>query len=90
MVFKDEFFDALLTPDGKVTKGKEERIGNVECVVLKLNEGTFYLDKKDGRPVRFDAIGDGQSSLDFSYGKVNKKVEAPTSDHVIDVADLGQ
>jgi len=88
-VDKKEFFDDLLDPDGKVTKGKEKKVNGVDCVALKSDNGTFYFGKKDGRPISLVTTDDGEGALDFSYSKVGT-VEAPSSDEVIDLATLGQ
>jgi hypothetical protein len=88
-VAKKDFTDELLKPDGKVTKGKEKKVNGVDCIGLKGKDGTFYFDKKDGRPVSLVSTGDGAGTLDFSYGKVDE-AEAPSTDEVIDLATLGQ
>ena len=87
-VSKDEFLEQMLEPDGKVTKGKEKTVDGVECVALKGKDGTFYFDKKDGRPVSLVASGD-KGSLDFSYDEVDE-AQAPSADEVFDLAMLGQ
>lgn len=87
-ISKKDFFDEVLEPDGKVTKGKEKTVDGVECVALKGKDGTFYFDKKDGRPVSLVSTGD-EGSLDFSYDKVDE-AETPSADEVIDLATLGQ
>jgi hypothetical protein len=88
-IAKKDFFKELLKPDGKVAKGKEKKVNGVDCVALKAKDGTFYFDKKDGRPVSLVAGASGKGTLDFSYDKIDK-VEAPSSDDVIDLATLGQ
>ncbi len=88
-VSKDDFVKELLKPDGKVAKGKEKKVNGVDCVALKGKDGTFYFDKKDGRPVSLVTSEDGKGTLNFTYSKV-ETVEAPSSDDVIDLATLGQ
>ena len=88
-IAKKDFFKELLKPDGKVVKGKEKKVNGVDCVALKATDGTFYFEKKDGRPVSLVAGSSGKGTLNFSYDKVDK-VEAPSSDDVIDLATLGQ
>ena len=70
-VSKDDFVKELLKPDGKVTKGKEKKVNGVDCVALKGKDGTFYFDKKDGRPVSLVTTEDGKGTLNFTYGKVD-------------------
>ncbi len=50
-VSKKEFFDSLLDPESKVTKGKEKKVNGVDCIALKDKQGTFYFDKSDAKPI---------------------------------------
>jgi hypothetical protein len=88
-VEKKEFFDDLLDPDGKVTKGKEKKVDGVDCVALKSDDGTFYFDKSDAKPVSLVTTDDGEGTLNFSYDDVDEAT-APSSDEVVDLAKLGQ
>lgn len=87
-VDKDGFFKELLKPDGKVTKGKEKSVNGVDCVALKSKQGTFYFDKSDGKPVSLVSTDDGEGTLDFSYDEIDE-AQAPPSDEVFDLAQLG-
>ena len=88
-VSRKDFGNELLKPESKVTKGKEKKVNGVDCVALKDKDGTFYFDKKDAKPIRLVSTKDGKGTLNFTYDKVDK-VEAPSSDEVIDLATLGQ
>ncbi len=85
---KKEFFDELLEPSSKVTKGKDKKVDGVDCVALKDKQGTFYFDKSDAKPVSLVTTDDGEGTLNFSYDKVDE-AEAPSSDEVVDLATLG-
>ena len=87
-VSKQEFFDELLDPSSKITKGKEKTVNGVECVVLKDDEGTFYFDKSDGKPISLVTTDDGTGTLDFSYDKIDE-AEAPPAGEVVDLSKLG-
>lgn len=87
-VDKKGFFEELLEPDGKVTKGKGKTVNGVECVALKSDDGTFYFDKSDGKPVSLVTTDDGEGTLDFSYDEVDE-AEAPPADEVLDLTQLG-
>jgi hypothetical protein len=86
---KKKFFDELLDPTGKVTKGKEKKVNGVDCVALKDGEGTLYVDKSDAKPIKLVQTKDGSGTLTFSYDKVDE-ADAPSSDEVVDLATLGQ
>ena len=88
-VAKKKFFDELLDPESKVTKGTEKKVNSVDCIALKDKEGTFYFAKKDARPISLISTDDSDATLDFSYDKVDE-AEAPSADEVIDLATLGQ
>jgi major membrane immunogen (membrane-anchored lipoprotein) len=85
-VSKKEFFDSLLDPESKVTKGKEKKVNGVDCIALKDKQGTFYFDKSNARPISLVATS-GAGSFDFSYEKVSE-AEAPPADEVLDLANL--
>jgi hypothetical protein len=85
---KKDFFDELLDPSSKVTKGGEKKVNGVDCIALKDDEGTFYFDKKDGKPISLVTTDDGTGTLNFSYDEVDE-AEAPSSDEVVDLASLG-
>jgi hypothetical protein len=87
-VEKKGFFDELLKPDSKVTKGKEKTVNGVDCVALKSDDGTFYFDKTDGKPISLVTTDDGEGTLNFSYDKIDE-AEAPASDEVVDLSKLG-
>jgi hypothetical protein len=87
-VAKKEFFDELLKPDGKITKGKEKEVNGVDCVALKASKSTFYFDKSDGKPISLISNEDGDAKLDFSYDEVDE-AEAPAASDVIDLASIG-
>ena len=86
---KEEFFDELLEPSSKVAKGKEKKVNGVDCVALKDDQGTFYFDKSDAKPVSLVSTGDGEGTLNFSYDEVDEAT-APSSDEVVDLAKLGR
>lgn len=86
-VSKDDFFDELLDPDGKITKTDEKKVNGVDCVGLKSSKSTFYFDKSDGRPISLVTDDDGKGALDFTYDTIDE-AEAPTADESVDLAQL--
>lgn len=85
-VSRKDFFDQMLDPAGKVTKGKDKKVNGVDCVALRTDDSTFYLDKRDAKPVSLVTTQDGEGTLDFSYDEVDE-AEAPPADEVLDLAD---
>lgn len=87
-VSRDDFFDQLLDPNGKLTKVKGKKINGVDTVGLKSTKSTFYFDKADGKPVSLVSDGEGVAALNFTYDKIDE-AQAPGADQVVDLAQLG-
>lgn len=88
-VSKKDFFDELLEPEGKTTKGKNKTVNVIDCVALKDSDGggVFYFDKSNARPVSIVTTDSGTGTLDFSYDEIDE-VGPPSTAEIVDLSKI--
>lgn len=83
--------EAMLDPDGEVTKGETTNINGTQAIGLKdsKGEGTLYIATV-GEPYPLRIQGpEGEGAVDFSdFGATFEEIKAPSADQVIDLASL--
>lgn len=80
--------DEVLTPTGKVIKGKVTTISGTKAIPLTLDNGAIYLADSDARPLQVKGSGGGGSgTATFSYAKVTIPA-APAAKDQVDLAKL--
>lgn len=84
---KPEFFDQLFEPDGKVRKTAPRTVDGVPSIGLRASDGTLWVDRATGRPVRLESSG--TDALAFSEYNTFTTPKAPPADQVIDGKALG-
>ncbi|WP_427892444.1 hypothetical protein ACQHIV_05990 [Kribbella sp. GL6] len=84
---KAAVFDGMFEPTGKVRKTAPRTIGGVPAIGLRDSDGTLWVDRATGRPLRLETSGTDVVTF-TEYDRVPTP-KAPPADQVIDGEALG-
>ncbi|HWD83089.1 MAG TPA: hypothetical protein VG497_29520 [Kribbella sp.] len=84
---KPKFFDQLFVPEGSVRKTTSRTVDGVAAIGLRASDGTLWVDRATGRPVRLESSG--TDALAFSEYNTFTTPKAPPPGQVIDGKALG-
>ncbi|GAA2118367.1 hypothetical protein [Actinomadura napierensis] len=83
-----KFFPELLTPDGTVSKGKQEVIAGTPAIALEDGSGGRLYVATRGKPYVLRIDGGPGNRLDFDGYGVAVHITTPPAAQVVDLSEL--
>ncbi len=79
--------DAMLKPEGKVTKGEAKTIGGVPAIGLIAEDKSIIYVATEGEPLPLQIVDADGNALDFTYKNV-AEIKAPAASDVFDLSKV--